>query len=129
MSIKNEDIINAIANMSVLDLVELTKEIEKKFNISADSLMASSTGSHGSTKEEESVKVEEKTIFTVEMTEFGSSKLNVIKTIRTILDLGLKEAKDFVESVPTVVKKDIPEAEAIKIKNMLEAAGAKVLIK
>ena len=128
MSIKNEDIINAIANMSVLDLVELTKEIEKKFNISADALMASSAGSQGNNKEDDVIKVEEKTIFTVKMTDFGSSKLNVIKTVRTILDLGLKEAKDFVESVPAIVKKDIPEAEAIKIKNALEAAGAKVLI-
>ena len=78
---------------------------------------------------EDVAKVEVKTIFTVEMTDFGSSKLNVIKTIRTILDLGLKEAKDFVESVPAIIKKDIPEADAIKIKNSLEAVGAKILIK
>ena len=125
---KNEDIINAIGNMSVLDLVELTKEIEKKFNISADNMLSGSKSATDSVSEDVA-KVEVKTIFTVEMTDFGSSKLNVIKTIRTILDLGLKEAKDFVESVPAIIKKDIPEADAIKIKNSLEAVGAKILIK
>ena len=125
---KNEDIINAIGNMSVLDLVELTKEIEKKFNISADNMLSGSESATDSVSEDVA-KVEVKTIFTVEMTDFGSSKLNVIKTIRTILDLGLKEAKDFVESVPAIIKKDIPEADAIKIKNSLEAVGAKILIK
>ncbi len=129
MSIKNEDIVNAIAKMSVLDLVELTKDIEKKFNVSAGNFMMTSGSSQKNEKIEEEVEKVEQTIFTVEMVEYGSSKLNVIKTIRAILDLGLKEAKDFVEGVPAIIKKDIPESEAIKIKSSLEAVGAKVLIK
>lgn len=127
MSIKNEDIINAISKMNVLDLLDLIKEIEKKFNISADINLLNVNNT--TSVENENIKKEEKTLFTVEMTDFGSSKINVIKTIRTILDLGLKEAKDFVESVPAIIKKDVSVEEAEKIKTNLEAVGAKIILK
>lgn len=128
MSIKNEDIINAISKMNILDLMDLIKEIEKRFNISSDSMNMQSNFNVAKSDIEEA-KIEEKTAFTVEMVDFGTSKINVIKTIRTILDLGLKEAKDFVESLPAVIKKDIPAAEAEKIKIALETAGAKITLK
>lgn len=129
MSIKNEDIINAISNMNILDLMDLIKEIEKKFNISVDNINIGSKEKNNAGVEDLHEKVEEKTSFTVEMTDFGTSKVNVIKTIRTILDLGLKEAKDFVESLPATIKKDISVAEAEKIKVSLEAAGATIILK
>ncbi len=131
MSFKNEDIINAISKMNVLDLVDLIKELEKKFNISMDSLKNQTTTQElvEETNNVQEKKIEEKTSFTVEMVDFGTSKINVIKTVRTILDLGLKEAKDFVENLPAVIKKDITSSEAEKIKNSLESAGAKVILK
>lgn len=128
MNIKNEDIINAISKMNVLDLMDLIKEIEKKFDISTSGLNLSGM-SNSPVKENSEVQKEEKTIFTVEMTDYGNSKINVIKTIRTILDLGLKEAKDFVETVPAIIKKDISSSEAEKIKTSLEAVGAKIILK
>lgn len=128
MSIKNEDIINAISKMNLLDLMDLIKEIEKKFNISTDNLNLKLNDTSPKI-DQENEKVVEKTIFTVEMTEYGTSKINVIKTIRTILDLGLKEAKDFVENLPATIKKDIPLVEAEKIKTSLEASGAKIILK
>lgn len=128
MNIKNEDIINAISKMNVLDLMDLIKEIEKKFDISASSISSMNTSS-SIAQENLEEKKEEKTIFTVEMLDYGTSKINVIKTIRTILDLGLKEAKDFVETVPAIIKKDVPSNEAEKIKTTLEAAGAKIVLK
>lgn len=128
MSMKNEDIINAISKMNLLDLMDLVKEIEKKFNISTDNLSLKSNDASSKTAQE-SEKIIEKTAFTVEMVEYGTSKINVIKTIRTILDLGLKEAKDFVESLPATIKKDIPLIEAEKIKTSLEASGAKIILK
>ena len=128
MIIKNEDIINAISKMNILDLMDLIKEIEKRFNISADSVNLQSNFSNN-TSDVIEVKKEEKTAFTVEMVDFGTSKINVIKTIRTILDLGLKEAKDFVESLPAVIKKDVSIVEAEKIKIALETAGAKITLK
>lgn len=129
MSIKNDDIINAISKMNVLDLMDLIKEIEKKFNISADSINMSGVSATAAKVNSLEEKKEEKTSFTVEMTDYGTSKINVIKTIRTILDLGLKEAKDFVENLPAVIKKDISSVEAEKIKSSLEASGAKIILK
>ncbi len=129
MSIKNDDIINAISKMNVLDLMDLIKEIEKKFNISADSINMSGVSATAAKVDSLEEKKEEKTSFTVEMTDYGTSKINVIKTIRTILDLGLKEAKDFVENLPAVIKKDISSVEAEKIKSSLEASGAKIILK
>jgi len=125
MKISNEDIINAISNMNILELTELTNLIEKTFNISIQHQQIN----NNSEKKEENVKVEEKTSFTIIMTSFGDNKLNVIKTIRSILDLGLKEAKEFVEKLPATVKENIQKSDVEKIKTALETSGAKIEIK
>ncbi len=125
MKISNEDIINAISNMNILELTELTNLIEKTFNISIQHQQIT----NNSEKKEENVKVEEKTSFTIIMTSFGDNKLNVIKTIRSILDLGLKEAKEFVEKLPATVKENIQKSDVEKIKTALETSGAKIEIK
>lgn len=127
MTINNEDIINAIAEMNILELTELTNLIEKKFNISIQNHQAN-INSKVEKNTTESL-VAEKTTYTVTMTSFGDNKLNVIKTMRTILDLGLKEAKEFVEKLPATIKENIQQTDAEKIKTALEASGAKVEIK
>lgn len=127
MSIKNEEIINSISKMTILELVDLIKEIEKKFNISASVNTFRQDVGVDSAKQES--KVEEKTLFTVVMSGYGDDKINIIKKVRTILNLGLKEAKDFVESLPALIKKDISKSEAESIKKDLEASGAKIELK
>lgn len=127
MSIKNEEIINSISKMTILELVDLIKEIEKKFNISASANVFKQDVNVDSVKQEN--KVEEKTLFTVIMTGYGDDKINIIKKVRTILNLGLKEAKDFVESLPALIKKDISKIEAEAIKKDLEVSGAKIDLK
>lgn len=125
MKISNEEIINAISNMNILELTELTNLIEKTFNISIQNHQIN----NNLEKKEENTKIEEKTNFTIIMTSYGDNKLNVIKTIRSILDLGLKEAKEFVEKVPATIKENIQKSDAEKIKAALETSGAKVEIK
>lgn len=126
MSIKNDDIINAISNMNIMELMDLTKAIEEKFNIKASMNLNDSKPVEKITEPE--IK-EEKTTFSVIMTDFGSNKIDVIKTIRTILNLGLKEAKEFVENVPARIKENIEKDEAEKIKSKLETCGAKIELK
>lgn len=127
MSIKNEDIINSISKMTVLELLELIKEIETKFNISSSTNFLKSQSSGDVVKQE--VKVEEKVAFSVVMTGYGDDKINIIKKVRTILNLGLKEAKDFVENLPALIKKDISKSEADIIKKDLEVSGAVIELK
>lgn len=127
MTINNEDIIKAISNMNILELTELTEMIEKKFNISIQNIQTKNTSNIE--KSEQKEKVEEKTTYTIILTSYGDNKLNVIKTIRTILDLGLKEAKDFVEKLPAIIKENIQKTDIEKIKTALEASGAKIEIK
>ncbi|HET8707576.1 MAG TPA: 50S ribosomal protein L7/L12, partial [Pseudomonadales bacterium] len=119
-----EDILNAIAEMSVMDVVELIKLMEDKFGVTAAAAVAVAAGPAAA-----AAPVEEKTEFDVIMTSFGENKVNVIKVIREITGLGLKEAKDLVEGVPSHVKDGIPKADAESIKKKLEEAGAKVDIK
>lgn len=126
MSIKNDDIINAISNMNIMELMDLTKAIEEKFNIKASMNLHDSKPVEKTTEPE--IK-EEKTTFSVIMTDFGNNKIDVIKTIRTILNLGLKEAKEFVENVPARIKENIEKDEAEKIKSKLETCGAKIELK
>jgi len=126
MSIKNEDIINAISKMNILELMELTKAIEEKFNITANMHVQEEKVI---VKPEEKEIKEEKTTYSVIMTEYGTSKVDVIKTIRTIINLGLKEAKDFVENIPATIKENIQKDEAEKIKDKLESCGAKIELK
>lgn len=126
MSINNEEIINAISKMNILELTELTEMIEKKFKISIQNIQQQNTEDQITEIKKEK---EEKTTCNIILTSYGDNKLNVIKTIRTILDLGLKEAKEFVEKLPAVIKENIQKTDAEKIKTALEASGAKIEIK
>lgn len=126
-SISREDILNAVANMSVMDIVELIKDMEEKFNVSAAApvAIAAAVGGGGAA----AAAAEEKTEFNVVMTAFGANKIGVIKVIREITGLGLKEAKDMVEGVPSTIKEGVSKDEAADIKKKLEEAGASVEIK
>jgi large subunit ribosomal protein L7/L12 len=127
MTINKEDIVNAISNMNILELTELTKLIEQKFNITAQNYQENTRSSIEKTEKEN--KQEEKNTYTITLISYGDNKLNVIKTIRSILDLGLKEAKEFVEKLPATIKENIQKSDIEKIKNALEESGAKVEIK
>ncbi len=122
MSITNEQMIEHISKMSVLDIANLVKELEEKFGVSAAPVAVA--GAAGP-----AAAVEEQTEFTVILKDGGDKKINVIKEIRTITGLGLKEAKDLVEGAPKTVKEGISKADAEAIKKTLEGAGAKVELK
>ncbi len=127
MAVAKEDILEAIASMSVMEVVELITAMEDKFGVSAAAAVAAapaaSDGGGGA------AAAEEQTEFTVNLTSFGAKKVAVIKAVRAITGLGLKEAKDLVEGAPSVVKEAIPKDEAEKIKKDIEAAGGSVEIK
>lgn len=122
MSVTNEQLIEHISKMSVLDLANLVKELETKFGVSAAPVAVA--GAAGP-----AAAAEEQTEFTVILADGGDKKINVIKEIRTITGLGLKEAKDLVEGAPKMVKEGISKADAEAIKKTLEGAGAKVELK
>jgi large subunit ribosomal protein L7/L12 len=124
-NVTKEDVIEFIANMSVLDLSMLVKELEEKFGVSAAAPVAMMAAGPAAA----AAPVEEKTEFDVILTAHGEKKINVIKEVRAITGLGLKEAKDLVESPPKPVKEGIAKADAEKVKAQLEAAGATVEIK
>lgn len=124
--ITKEDVIEFIANMSVLDLSELVKEMEEKFGVSAAAPMAVAALAPA---EGGASAAEEKTEFDVILTTFGDKKIQVIKEVRAITGLGLKEAKTLVDEVPKPVKEGISKDEAEKIKEQLEGAGAQAEIK
>jgi large subunit ribosomal protein L7/L12 len=124
-NVTKEDVIQFIASMSVLELSELVKELEEKFGVSAAAPMAMMAAGPAAA----AAPVEEKTEFDVILTAHGEKKINVIKEVRAITSLGLKEAKDLVESPPKPVKEGISKADAEKIKAQLEGAGATVEIK
>lgn len=122
--------IEAIANMSVLELSEFVKAIEEKFGVSAAMpVMAGMMPGMGAGAGDEGEKKEEKTSFTVELTEAGGQKIQVIKVLREVTALGLKEAKDLADAAPKPVKEGVTKEEAEDIKKKLEAAGGKVTIK
>ena len=121
MALTNEEILNAVAEKTVLELVELISAFEEKFNVSA-AAVAVAAGPAAAAAEEQSE-------FNVELTSFGANKVAVIKAVREATGLGLKEAKDLVESAPTVLKEGVSKAEAADLKAKLEAAGAKVEVK
>jgi len=123
MSITNEQMVEHISSMSVLELSQLVKELEEKFGVSAAPVAAFGAAAPGAAAEEE------KTEFTVVLAETGPKKINVIKEVRAITGLGLKEAKELVEGAPKTVKEELPKEEAEKIKEKLEAVGAKVELK
>lgn len=124
MAVAKEEILNTIANMTVLEIVDLISAMEEKFGVSAASMAMAAAPAAAA-----AAPAEEQTEFNVIMTSFGENKVNVIKVIRTVTGLGLKEAKDMVEGVPATVKEGIPKADAEAIKKQLEEAGAKVDIK
>lgn len=121
----NEDILNAIADMSVMNVVELVSAMEEKFGVSAAAVASAPVA----VAAEASVAAEEKTEFDVVLTSFGDKKVAVIKAVRTISGLGLKEAKDLVESAPAPIKEAATKAEADDLKKQLEEAGASVELK
>ena len=125
--VTKEQVVDFISNMSVLELSEMVKEMEEKFGVSAAAAAVAATPAAGAAGGE--IAAEEKTEFDVILTSFGEKKINVIKEIRAITGLGLKEAKEFVESCPKAVKEGVSSEEAEKIKKKLEEAGASAEIK
>lgn len=123
MSLTKEDIINAIAEMSVKDVVELISAMEEKFGVSAAAAVAAGPAAGPA------AAVEEQTEFSVILSSVGDKKVNVIKAVRELTGLGLKEAKDLVEAAPKAVKEAISKADAAAAKAKLEEAGAVVEVK
>jgi large subunit ribosomal protein L7/L12 len=125
MAIAKEDILEAVGAMSVLELNELVKAFEEKFGVSAAAVaVAGPAGAGGA-----AAAVEEQTEFTVNLLETGANKVSVIKAVRELTGLGLKEAKDLVDGAPKPVKEGVPKAAAEEAKKKLEDAGAKAEIK
>ena len=123
MAISKEDILEAVAGMTVMDLNDLVKAFEEKFGVSAASLAVAAPGAAAA------APVEEKTEFDVVLLEAGAKKVEVIKVVRAATGLGLKEAKDLVDGAPKAVKEGASKADAEALKKQLEDAGAKVEIK
>ncbi len=123
MAISKEDVLEYISGLSVLELSELVKEFEEKFGVSAAPVMMAG-GTSG-----DAAAVEEKTEFDVVLVDAGAKKINAIKAVRTITGLGLKEAKEAVESVPTVLKEGVSKDDAQAVVKQIEEAGAKAEIK
>ncbi|MCL5980720.1 50S ribosomal protein L7/L12 [Acidithiobacillus sulfuriphilus] len=127
MSLSKAEILDAIAGMTVLELSELIKEMEEKFGVSAAAVaVAAPAGAGGG---EAAAAVEEQTEFDVILTGAGANKVNTIKVVRAITNLGLKEAKDLVEGAPKAVKEGVSKAEAESVKAQLVEAGAEAEIK
>ena len=126
MSLNKEQVIDYLSNMPVIELAEMIKSLEDKWGVSAAApaaAVAAAPGAGGA------AAAEEKTEFTVVLADGGANKINVIKEVRTLTGLGLKEAKDLVEGAPKTVKEGVSKADAEEMKNKLEAEGAKVEIK
>ena len=124
MAIAKEDILNAIAEMSVMDIVDLISAIEEKFGVTAAAAVAAAPVAAGPV-----AAAEEQTEFDVVLTDAGANKVAVIKVVRTVTGLGLKEAKEAVDGAPSTLKEGVAKEEAEKIKAELEAAGAKAELK
>ena len=128
MSLSNEEILNAIAEKSVMDIVELISAMEEKFGVSAQAAVAVTAAPAAGTDGGEQ-QAEEKTEFDVVLSAVGEKKVNVIKAVRAITGLGLKEAKDMVDGAPSTIKEAAPKAEAEEFKKQLEEAGASAELK
>ena len=124
MAVTKEDILNTIANMTVMEVVELVEAMEEKFGVSAAAVAAAPVAAAAAAP-----AAEEKTEFNVVMTSFGDNKVNVIKAVRAITGLGLKEAKDLVDGAPKAVKEGVSKADADAIAKQLIEAGATAEIK
>ena len=127
MAVSREDLIETLSSMSILEVTELVSELEEKWGVSAAAAAAPMMmpGVSGEGDAEEEAKTE----FDVVMTSFGENKVSVIKAVRAMTSLGLKEAKEMVESAPSTVKEAAPTAEAEELKKQLEEAGAQVELK
>jgi large subunit ribosomal protein L7/L12 len=128
MAVTKEQILDAIANMSVIDVVDLVKQMEDKFGVTAAAPVAIAAVG-GAAAGAAAAPAEEKTEFTVVLKAAGEKKVEVIKAVRAVTSLGLKEAKDLVEGAPQTVKEGVSKDDAAKIKKELEAAGATVEVK
>ncbi|MDE0920989.1 MAG: 50S ribosomal protein L7/L12 [Arenicellales bacterium] len=126
MQMSREEILNAVAEMSVLELSELIKEMEEKFGVSAAAVAVAAPAGGGAAAES---VVEEQTEFDVVLASFGEKKVGVIKAVRAMTGLGLKEAKDLVESAPIPVREGVSKDDAEEAKKQLEEAGATVEVK
>jgi len=127
MAVSTEDFVKQIETMSVLDLANLVKALEDRFGVSAAAAAAPAAAAAGPAAA--AAPVEEKTEFTVVLDAAGDKKINVIKAVREVTALGLKEAKDLVEGAPQTIKEGVSKDEAEKIKKVVEEAGAKVSVK
>jgi len=127
MAISTEDFVKQIETMSVLDLSNLVKALEERFGVSAAAAAMPMAVAGGAAAA--AAPVEEQTEFTVTLAEVGEKKINVIKAVREVTALGLKEAKDLVEGAPQTIKEGVTKEEAAKIKKVFEEAGAKVTVK
>ena len=127
MAISTEDFVKQIETMTVLDLANLVKALEDRFGVSAAAATVAAAPAAGGAAA--AAPAEEQTEFTVVLTEAGDKKINVIKAVREVTSLGLKEAKDMVEGAPQTIKEGVTKDEAEKIKKVFEEAGAKVTIK
>jgi large subunit ribosomal protein L7/L12 len=125
MAVSKDDILEAISNMSVMEVVDLISDMEEKFGVSAAAPVAVAAGPAAG----DGAAAEEQTEFDVVMTSFGSSKVAVIKAVRALTGLGLKEAKDAVEAAPGAIKEAVSKGDAEEAKKQLEEAGATVEIK
>ena len=123
MALTNEEILNAVAEQTVLELVELISAFEEKFNVSAAAVAAAPAAGGAA------AAAEEQSEFTVELASFGGNKVAVIKAVREATGLGLKEAKDLVEGAPSAIKEGVSKEEAEELKKKLEEAGAEVKLK
>ncbi|MDR1284623.1 MAG: 50S ribosomal protein L7/L12 [Campylobacteraceae bacterium] len=126
MAITKEDVLEFISNLSVLELSELVKEFETKFGVSAAPVIVAGAGAGAGAA---AAAVEEKTEFNVVLVDAGANKINVIKAVRALTGLGLKEAKDATEKTPSTIKEGVSKADAEEAKKQLEEAGAKVELK
>lgn len=123
MAVSKEEIMQALSNMSVMEIVDLVKTMEEQWGVTAAAPVAVAAAGAAAPV------VEEKTEFDVVMTKIGENKVNVIKVVRALTGLGLKEAKDLVESAPAVIKSGVSKDEAAKLKKDIEEAGAAVEVK
>jgi large subunit ribosomal protein L7/L12 len=127
MALSNEELIEALSNKPIMEIVDLVKALEEKWGVSAAAPVAMAAA--GGAAAPAAAAAEEQTEFDVVMSSFGENKVAVIKVVRALTGLGLKEAKDLVEGAPSTVKEGIPKTEAEDVKKQLEEAGAKVDIK
>jgi large subunit ribosomal protein L7/L12 len=125
MALSNEEILDAIAGMSVMDVVQLVEAMEEKFGVSAAAVAAAPAAAGG----DGAAAVEEQSEFNVILAAIGEKKVNVIKAVRAITGLGLKEAKELVDSAPSAIKEAVSKDEAGEVKKQLEEAGATVELK